>query len=158
MTEIWKPVVGFETTYEVSNKGNVRRLRSGILKPQKNNRGYLKVTLSNKNKKAQPLIHVLVSEAFISPRRPGFTVNHKDGVKTHNFEDNLEYITLEDNILHATQILKVNVGENNKRHKLKNKQVVCVSCLSQMGLSQSRLSKHFGVNFRTIHYHVRKAA
>ena len=51
MKEEWRPLVGYEGLYEVSNRGNMKSLnyrRTGkerILKPQKNRCGYLQVQL-----------------------------------------------------------------------------------------------------------------
>ena len=48
--EIWKPVIGYEERYEISNKGNLKSMKlSKILKPYCN-KGYLFVMLSKDNK------------------------------------------------------------------------------------------------------------
>lgn len=51
MKEIWKPVIGYEGIYEVSNQGEVRNFKTKKLKKQKSNYcGYLSVTLKKERK------------------------------------------------------------------------------------------------------------
>lgn len=106
MKEIFKPIKGYEGLYEISNLGNVKSLsRNGkgigkgksrketILKPQKNNVGYLFVCLCKNGIQKNFTIHRLVAEAFI-PNPNNYTeVNHKDENKTNNYIDNLEWCT-----------------------------------------------------------------
>ncbi len=113
--EIWKSVVGFESQYEVSDLGRVRRdaifrhakwnkERFGIqfvLKQGLTPDGYPRVTLGAHGSRGMRRVHKLVSEAFIGPCPDGREVNHKDGNKLNNRPSNLEYITHAQNIRHA---------------------------------------------------------
>lgn len=103
---IWKPVVGYEGVYEVSNTGLVRRVLKynysypRILKPIECN-GYYKVTLSKKNVKKQKSIHRIVAEAFL-PNTDGLEmVNHKDENGHNNNVNNLEWCTRAYNQLYS---------------------------------------------------------
>ena len=94
--EIWKRVIGFEETYEVSDLGRVRRLDTGlILAPRKTTPGYIGVQLKDKprNKKVQKNIHSIVAEAFVGPRAVDRVVNHKNKDKHDNRLENLVVIT-----------------------------------------------------------------
>lgn len=52
MTEIWKPVVGYESQYQVSNLGNVKSLNKGILmSPSTTPNGYSIINLSNNGRR-----------------------------------------------------------------------------------------------------------
>lgn len=62
--------------------------------------GYMRVQLNKNHKRYVCLVHRLVAEAFM-PSDCNLTVNHKDGDKSNNHIDNLEWITLADNIRHA---------------------------------------------------------
>lgn len=107
--EHWKAISGYEGIYEVSDLGRVRSLKYGkekILKPGKNNWGYLKVSLCKDGHVKKLTVHRLVAEAFIPNPQGLETVNHKDEDKTNNFASNLEWMSIKDNI---------NYGTRNKR-------------------------------------------
>lgn len=88
----WRPVVGYEGLYEVSDQGRVRRAgRRRYLRQAPNARGYLWVKLYGGEKARNHRVHVLVAAAFIGPRPAGFTVDHLDEHKRHSWVENLEY-------------------------------------------------------------------
>ena len=95
----FRPVVGFETFYMVSNDGEVLSLRTGKLrKPVINSRnGYLTLVLSGDHTKKTKSIHRLVAEAFVDNPNGYGLVNHKDENKLNNSADNLEWCTKEYN-------------------------------------------------------------
>ena len=93
-TEIWKPVVGYEELYEVSNFGRVRSLdridsnnhplKGVILKPYISNSGYLLVGLYKQQKRDRKLLHRLVAEAFIPNPDNKPEIDHINTIKTDN--------------------------------------------------------------------------
>lgn len=104
MEEVWKPVVGYEGVYEVSNIGRVKRLPIGkqwpyrkthnnIRKQKITRRGYLSVNLSYNDNVKWCLVHRLVAQAFIPNPNNYPYVNHKNEVKTDNRAENLEWCT-----------------------------------------------------------------
>lgn len=116
--EIWKPVVGYESIYEVSSLGNLRRLprikyvrnQVGVypytmpiqaVKVSFAGDGYGRCTLNDGVSSKMKLIHRLVAEAFLSNPDNLPEVNHKDRNKRNNCVDNLEWITKIDNMHHA---------------------------------------------------------
>ena len=98
MEEKFLKVKGYEG-YEVSNTGKIKSLKTNrLLKPQKNNCGYLYILLTDQNKKVRiNLIHRLVFDAFIGID-DGLEINHLDEDKENNRLDNLELITHEENL------------------------------------------------------------
>lgn len=103
--ELWKPVSGLDN-YEVSNYGRVRNVNTGrILKGSQNNHGYWRYDLSIDGKRVVKSGHRLVADAFIEPVEGKDFVNHKDGCKTNNFFENLEWCTNEENMRHAFSVL-----------------------------------------------------
>lgn len=112
--EIWRKSF-LDNNYEVSNLGRVRRLdfyrkvknyqsfvKGGICKQSLNKQGYLIVGFSNKNGKSKTyLVHQLVAKSFIQNPNNLKQINHKDGVKTNNKIENLEWCTASQNIKHS---------------------------------------------------------
>ena len=115
MTEIWKPIKGYEGLYLISNNGRVKsthRLvitRSGIsrevidryLKISITSSGYKAVTLSKSNIQKTICIHKLIAIAFIPNPKNKAQVNHRNGIKTDNKINNLEWCTASENRNHA---------------------------------------------------------
>lgn len=94
--EIWKPVTveGFETVYEVSNLGNVRRVGcTNNLSPLSVGSGYLDVILQHKKHRKQIKVHRLAALAFIPNPENLPYVNHLDENKHNNAISNLEWCT-----------------------------------------------------------------
>lgn len=127
-TEIWKPVVGFEGLYEVSNLGNVKSVKFLVTKGSKRERplrknidryGYFRVVLSSLNTQKDLLVHRLVAIAFIDNPENKPTVNHKDGIKKNNLWTNLEWATVKENTVHSWKngLSKSRAGHENPQSK-----------------------------------------
>lgn len=108
--EIWKKINGYEN-YDVSNFGNVRNnnfhrqkatkeIKKGI-KPN----GYIRVILSKDLKTKSFYVHRLVAESFIENKENKKYVNHKDGNRSNNCVENLEWVTASENLLYAYRVL-----------------------------------------------------
>lgn len=134
-TEVWLPVVGYEGYYEVSSLSRVRSVervvnegkkgaylaKGVVLRPGLGGTGYYTVSLCGKSYK----LHRLVAIAFIeNPLNKDF-VNHKNGIKTDNRIENLEWCTSVENNRHAfASGLKPNtMGENHWLSKLNPQKV-----------------------------------
>ena len=121
--EHWKPVVGHEGLYEVSDLGRVKSLRRNgrILKPQRTQTGYLQVWLYNgeihstgrTGKNYQ--LHRIVAEAFLENPNGLPEVNHINEDKSDNRADNLEWCTHAYNSAYGTRGEKI--GKKNKNGK-----------------------------------------
>lgn len=103
MKEQWKPIVGYEGHYEISNKGNVKSLKykkHRILKPFEW-QGYKKIKLVLEGVEKTFKIHRLVANAFVENPENKPMVNHKDGNKGNNIYTNLDWTTNAENVKHA---------------------------------------------------------
>lgn len=105
MKEQWKPVVGYEDLYFVSNLGRIygikrKRLISICLRKD----GYTKVGLYKNGIRTHFGVHRLVAQAFIENPCNFPQVNHIGENKTNNSVDNLEWCTAKQNMNHGTRL------------------------------------------------------
>lgn len=117
--EEWRPVVGFEESYEVSSYGNVRSKTRTIkistktgksynqtrrgepIKAFDDGHGYMHIRLRKDNKTYNTKVHRLVAKAFIPNPDKLPEVNHINGDKQDNRIENLEWVSASSNCLHA---------------------------------------------------------
>lgn len=88
--------------YAISNYGNIKNVKKNkILKPVKNKNGYLEYTFCQNGIKKTFRIHRLVGLYFIPNIENKPYINHKNGIKTDNNVNNLEWCTAKENDTHA---------------------------------------------------------
>ena len=101
----WRPVKGYEGVYEVSNKGEVKRVdknRRHRMTLTINPDGYLTVKLCKNGIQSRRFAHRLVAEAFLDKPDECTEVNHKDEDKTNNWVTNIEWCTHKYNLNYGT--------------------------------------------------------
>lgn len=114
----WRPIRGFEGLYEISSSGEIMSLRSGKLlsaKPRMGS-GYVKADLSKNGIRFQTTVHRLVAETFLGDS-DGREVNHKNGDKTDNRIENIEWCTRSENVKHSYYALGHNIHPIIAIHK-----------------------------------------
>ena len=113
---LWKPINGYENEYLISTNGEVKSQermvshRNGsrpvyekILSKRIDSGGYTTVRLSKEGKETTFYVHRLLACTFLSNIFNYPQVNHKNGVKTDNRLENLEWVTASQNTMHAYQ-------------------------------------------------------
>ena len=126
--EEWRPAVGWEGLYEVSNQGRVKSLAKSWIsangsvrtkeetpKAVRKNKGYLITTLHKQAKATTVSVHRLVADAFIPKIKGKSIVNHIDSNRSNNNVCNLEWVTTKENVTHA--LLKGNMKMNGSKNK-----------------------------------------
>lgn len=153
--ELWKDIKNADN-YEVSNCGNVRnKTTQYVLKPRLCKTGYYQVNIkfNNETKFKNQYVHRLVAETWLSNEDNKPSVNHKDGNKSNNNVENLEWMTYTEQQNHRTKTLgKKNIGSPKKVGQYtKNNELITVYD------SVEQAAAHFGksrVNIdNAIHHH-----
>ncbi|MBK9126301.1 MAG: HNH endonuclease [Phycisphaerales bacterium] len=169
MTETWKPVVGFEDLYEVSDRGRVRSLdryartkggaprlsRGRILHLAVNSGGYMQVVLSREGVRKNASVHRLVAAAFLRRSDPCRThVNHLNHDRSNNEVANLEWVTPAENLRHAIR--------HERFGKLRRADAAQIRALRLTGMSADQVASGYGITARYVYQivkgNVRKVA
>lgn len=166
MEEQWRPVPTYESLYEASDAGRIRRVpgwtistigrrrffNGGVLKPIVDGTGYATVNLLRNGKRAHFGVHILVMWAFTGVRSTRANpINHLDGNKRNPALSNLELTTVSGNGKHAfaTGLQKPKHGEQAYGAKLTAEQVVAILAL-RGAMSQRRIAALFGVSHQLV--------
>ena len=120
--------------YSKPNKGN--RGIGRFLKPFINKKGYAKVKLYPECKTVS--VHRMIAETFIANPNDLPQVNHKDGCKTNNCVNNLEWCTNAENFNHANDTGLINEktrprGIEHGRAKLTELEVIHIRTICIKG-------------------------
>lgn len=149
--EIFKKVA---PKYEVSTAGNVKsfmRYREGrLLSPRPTRNGYLRVRLMIDGEQKMSYVHRLVALTFIPNPENKPCVNHKNGDKTDNRVENLEWCTRSENMRHAFATGLAAQGDACYNAKLTNEQVVYIR-ENPDDLTGTELAAQFGVTQTSIY-------
>lgn len=166
MQEIWKPIAGYESAYEISSLGRVRSLdrfvrgrgqsmkfKPGVIRAIGVKReGYHFVNLCSRSRAKPHYIHRLVAAAFID--NPGNLpqVNHLDGDKANNQIENLEWCTGSDNCRHAidSALYQPARGESSGAAKLTESDVREIRRLAESGVMHKDIAVLFCVERQAV--------
>jgi len=157
--EEWKDIRDYEGRYQISSFGRVKRcarttrhqhiLKELIRNPGLDKDGYPHIDLWKDGIYKTFTVHRLVAEAFVENHNNKPKVNHKDGVKNHNYPDNLEWCTCSENTQHAfdTGLQESLKGESHPNSVLTGTDIAKIRTSR---LKQKELAKIFGVSQQLI--------
>ena len=148
---MWRTINGYEGLYEVSSEGEVASLRFNhtnnrkIIRQSCNTNGYRIVKLYKHGNKNTTRVHRLVAQAFL-PNPNGYDqVNHKDGVRTNNCMQNLEWVDNSENQKHSVYCLHTNYfAKVNKPIKVRDSET------NKLYRSISEASRDTGVSKQAV--------
>lgn len=157
--EIWKDIPGYESYYQVSNKGRVKSLpRNGtiktskiltpiIMRKERSSTTYRAVILCKNGKHKHLYVHRLVALAFIENTRNKAQINHIDGDGSNNMVNNLEWVNQSENIKHAYKNDLIPSGDDCSFSKLTEEEVGLIrKKYKPYKYTQKRLAKEYGVS------------
>lgn len=120
MEELWKDIPGYEGLYQASNLGRIRSTpgkttssarykvrvwKTRIIKPKierryRDSKGNVdeRVDLWKNSEHKTMLVSRLVAMAWVDGYEPTLTVNHIDGNPSNNTPENLEWVTIGENV------------------------------------------------------------
>lgn len=133
-----KDIVGYEGLYAITSCGRVWSYRRNkFLKPRKTRKGYLCVTLCNDTDRKHRNIHRLVAEAYIPNPDKLDTVDHIDGNIQHNWVNNLQWMSMFDNLDKGKNArIPIRCKETGEEFES------IIECSRQLGLNNSSLGLH----------------
>jgi hypothetical protein len=162
MGEQWRPVVGYEGFYEVSNMGRVKSIakgmgrRGGIRKTDSDASGRQCLPLNAHPKKQKTYrVHRLVLEAFVGPCPEGQEACHDDGDPSNNKLGNLRWDTHlaneRDKTRHGTRL----IGETRVNAVFGEEDVMRMRDMHACGVGYPAIAKWFGVKYSTAYQALR---
>ena len=155
--ELWKDLVGFENRYMGSTLGRIKSkdlklkkrngviytVKSNILNPIIDSRGYLAVCLRKNEKASTVRVHRVIALTFLENPENKSDVNHKNTNKLDNRAVNLEWATRLENNHHAQD-------SNLIPYKIQKNQIPVIKTLYSSGQTHKQIAQKYGVNQSTI--------
>lgn len=158
--ELWKPIPGYEQSYEASSFGRIRSLArtdsvgrartQRIMCQKKSSRGYFSVMLCKNSERRDFRVSRLVLSAFVGPCPKGMEAAHQNGDPSDNSLRNLRWATHSEN----TQDKKVHGtmarGDSHGRTKILVLERERIKQLRAAGHSLSFIAGSYGVSKQRI--------
>lgn len=166
----WQPIPFTRGCYSASDTGEIRRDKAvrgnhnafdGRTMRQTTDRyGYPQTSICLSGKQSTVTVHRLVALAFLGdPHEDKPQVNHKNGIKSDNRPENLEWCSLGYNIRHSIETgLKCNIAKGSRSggSKLTEAQVSEIRSRSIKRGQQRLIAIEFGVSQATISHVVNR--
>jgi hypothetical protein len=160
MEEVWKPVVGWEGFYDVSNLGRVKSLDrvvvwgnglrsiAGRIMSTPLSSGYPVVVLKRKGVKYHTAVHSLVLKAFVGNRPSRCQACHFDGDRANAKLSNLRWATQSENEADKKRHGTYQYGERNPNAKLTDGQATEIRLSTE---SATLVAKKYGIHRVAVH-------
>lgn len=147
---MYKPIPNYDN-YLINENGTVVNTNTGkiIVSSLKHN-GYMRIGLCKNGKQTGHMVHRLVMLVFVGPIPEGAQVNHIDGNKTNNSISNLEYVTPQQNMDHASKNLLLPIGARNCNAKLTDRDILDIRKLSH-SQNSCEIARRYDMNQATIY-------
>lgn len=143
--EVWKDAATSFGMYRISSRGRFMSLKYGrctMLKTSLVSNGYTRVTISDKGVLRYAYTHRLVLETFVGLDFDKTVCNHKNGIKSDNRLENLEWVTHRENAIHAFKMHRPRTKNTHRWSKITDDQAMEIFNSKEDSLA---LSKKYGV-------------
>ena len=156
----WKKIYwmnGEETKYSISNIGLVRNDKKDKILKMVKCRGYNRVNLTHKGIQKEFFVHRLVATAFIPNPENKPEVNHINGIKTCNYDYNLEWTTRSENQVHAVKTGLIDYNKIKYTRTISEEKIrkIC-ELLEENKLTEVQIAKKVGCSRYTIYNILKK--
>lgn len=167
--EIWKDIPDFEGIYQASNLGRIKSITSDrattfgnigkygkicIMKSYIIKKGYCRISfwkkINNRMNVRGFLVHRLIAKTFIQNPENKRYINHKNGIKTDNRVENLEWVTNQENIDHKMMYLFK--SKSKILLKFTKKEIKEIKKMNNLGFSLRKIAKIFNTYHSDIGY------
>lgn len=140
----WKYITGYNKKYLLNKIGVLVSLKGNgshkVLESRIDRAGYETVRLFKNGKTNTKFIHRLIAENFLPNEQNKACVNHKNGQKTNNWYQNLEWVSHAENTQHAYDSMLI-----------KNKgRAVVDKCTNKIFDNYKEAAKFYGINPNTL--------
>jgi hypothetical protein len=137
--EIWKPVVGYEGVYEVSNKGRIKSVERIVdaknhkihkresIRNLKIHNGYYYITLSKNSKNETLAVHRIVAMAFLDKPNEKNHIDHINTNRLDNRVENLKWCTRLENARNPITRQNVILAHKNESYLKKAQMAKIIS-------------------------------
>jgi len=165
----WRAIEGYEGYYEVGDDGSIKRLARMadcsskdrpnnktfiweiIVRPYVDRQGYSWVQIQREGRRRKFAVHRFVAKAFHgAPPTEKHQVNHKNGIKTDNRAENLEWCTPRENKVHAVDVLRAQPRGYRITNAAERK---AMQSEFSSGKSVHKIAVEFGVSRKTVRVH-----
>lgn len=154
-----RDIDGYNKDYKVDSYGNIYSFKYGKIRKLKasiNKKGYISYKLTKNSIGKSFTGHRLVATAFIENPNKLEQVNHKNGIKTDNRVENLEWCNAKQNKTHAIEnnLFSIsglsNAYKSGGRASLSIEDTLKIKELKSKGMSNRSIAKILNYNRATI--------
>lgn len=137
-------IVGYEGYYQINRNGEIYSIKSDkLMKISKSQDGYLKVILSKDGYQRVCFIHRMVYKTFCGEIPDNLHIDHIDGIKDHNYPENLRLVTISQNNQHTYDL-------QLRKTRLEINQVKQIKQYLNEGLSLRAIARKFEISSATV--------
>lgn len=143
--EIWKDITGFEGKYKVSNTGKILSIKNNIILKPLINKGYEYVQLRRRKSTA---VHRIVAAEFIG--HSSLSIDHIDCNPRNNKVENLQYVTIGENVKLSFSRGTAAIGSAKNQSKLIEKDIIDIRKMISDGILLRDIASKYNISLSAV--------